>query len=496
MVVCHLFEPKLFGFHCNFVPPSFLTSPPFPFCSLACSLSSPIRDFISGAIMAATSVPQLIAYAETAGYSGSRGLSTAGPPLLAWGIITGSPYMNAGVTAMSALMAKSDLNGESFVQEHGEEAYVALVAAYSFYIGIASLVLAVVGFGALAQSVPAPVRTGFKWGCAVGVFVSNVPNGLFHHGSNELKDLVTHSGGLWHTAAVWLKTTVPAATGAQSCVPVFFGLFHPWLWSLRPTILFVVGTWFILQGKHFLPRAAPPGTEVIVATAVATLYSMHFDYPGSIVGDIPELDPEAGISLLGGRIHLPIEVLDLQRILNAPLVDRFGGSYLLLFLSATLFAAVNFLSIMGIASIFENENGIAWSAPRELAAQGISCGVAAWIGSAPVSGSMSRSLVSRMTGTTSALACWITAVLWITLLPYMSIMSPTPKAALSAVVVSAVLQGVVQPNDLLKLQGLDSFVGWGTGILTSITSPTIGFGAGLGLYYGTSVLRRTKEKTA
>ena len=43
--------------------------------------------------MAATSVPQLIAYAETVGYAGYRGLSTAGPPLLAWGFATGKFYL-------------------------------------------------------------------------------------------------------------------------------------------------------------------------------------------------------------------------------------------------------------------------------------------------------------------------------------------------------------------------------------------------------------------
>lgn len=40
--------------------------------------------------MAATSVPQLIAYAETVGYAGYRGLTTAGAPLFAWGVATGS----------------------------------------------------------------------------------------------------------------------------------------------------------------------------------------------------------------------------------------------------------------------------------------------------------------------------------------------------------------------------------------------------------------------
>ena len=49
-----------------------------------------MRDVISGAIMAATSVPQLIAYAETVGYAGYRGLTTAGAPLFAWGIATGA----------------------------------------------------------------------------------------------------------------------------------------------------------------------------------------------------------------------------------------------------------------------------------------------------------------------------------------------------------------------------------------------------------------------
>ena len=49
--------------------------------------------------------------------------------------------MNAGVTSITALMAKSDLDGDAYVQEHGEEAYVELVAAYSLFIGIASLFL-------------------------------------------------------------------------------------------------------------------------------------------------------------------------------------------------------------------------------------------------------------------------------------------------------------------------------------------------------------------
>eukprot|EP01083_Nonionella_stella_P186002 679871_1 len=92
---------------------------------------NPVRDIIAGTIMAATSVPQLVAYAQGVGYASWRGLATAGPSLFAWGLATGSPFMSCGVTSITALMAKADLDGESYVAEHGEEAYVNLVAAYS-----------------------------------------------------------------------------------------------------------------------------------------------------------------------------------------------------------------------------------------------------------------------------------------------------------------------------------------------------------------------------
>jgi MFS superfamily sulfate permease-like transporter len=443
--------------------------------------------------MAATSVPQLIAYAETVGYAGYRGLSTAGPTLLAWGISTGSPYMNSGVTSITALMAKSDLDGDSYVAEHGEEEYVKLVAVYSLYIGIASILLALVGFGTLAQGVPKPVRSGFKWGCSAGVLVSAVPTGLFANGSSELKRHISNS--CLSSYLKFIKTNFPAATGAITVSHFFYGLLNPQLWAMIPTILFLLCTAIVMRGKQLLPEALPPGIEVIIATAAATLFSMYFDYPGAIVGEIPSLDPDAGISFFGGRFKVPIEVLDVKELVtDVSIIERFGNSWLMLMVSATLFAAVNFLSIMGIASGFEAEDGISWSAPRELIAQGVSCIAAAAVGSAPVSGSMSRSLVSRMIGTTSQLACLITAVFWIYLLPYMSIMSPTPKAALSAVIVSAVITGVCVPQDLLKIKGLDSGIAWGTGIITALTSPTIGFGGGITLYFALCQFKTSSKK--
>jgi MFS superfamily sulfate permease-like transporter len=298
--------------------------------------------------------------------------------------------------------------------------------------------------------------------------------------------------------SIWYDLVAPYGPGALNVTSFLYALSHPLLWALEPAVLFVGGTLFIMEGKKYLPKFLPPGTEVIIVTLVATVYSMYFDYPGSIVGEIPVLDSDAGISLFGGLLYLPVEFLDVKKLVTeVPLVERFGGSWPMLALSASVFAAINFLSIMGIASGFESEDGIPWSAERELVAQGVSCAVAAAVGSAPVSGSLSRSLVSRMTGTTSQLACLVTALCWIYMQPYMSIMSPTPKAALSAVIVSAVLKGVALPKDLISLSGLDFVVGWATGIVTAVTSPTQGFGMGLILYFVLSFFRATpKEKVA
>jgi MFS superfamily sulfate permease-like transporter len=397
--------------------------------------------------------------------------------------------MNSGVTSITAIMARVDLKGEEYLASHSEEDYVYLVASYSLWVGIASLLLAAVGFGQLVmKTVPQPVRAGFKWGCAIGVLVSALPNGLFGRGGGELKNLLRSEPSLWSTFVNVLPDTFGGGVNVVHCL---FAISHPWWWQVSTAFIFLFGTSFVMKGSNVLPKACPPGTEVLILCALATLYSVYAGYGGSIVGEIPTLDPDAGIPIFGS-LKLPVEFLDVSRIFQVPIVERFGGSYFKLAANASVYAAVSFLSIIGIASGFEAEQGIVWSPRRELSSQGVSCLVAATVGSAPVSGSLSRSLVSRMTGATSQLACIVTALCWIYLQPYMSIMTPCPKAALSAVIVSAVLQGIFIPKELLKLEGTSAIlVGWSTGVLTALTSPTTGFGAGMLLDYVIAQLHRS-----
>ena len=401
--------------------------------------------------------------------------------------------MNAGVTSLTAVMAKTDLGGEAYVAEYGEEAYVELVSAYSLYIGVASIVMALVGFGKLAQKAPTAVKTGFKWGCELGVLSSALPNGLYAFGS-KLKSNVAASA--FGEVIKTVKGIVPGATGVSGVCNILYAVTKPQTWDIVAALIFLSCTLFVMKGKAYLPKSLPPGSEVVIATAAATMFSVYYGYEGGVVGEIPTLDSDAGLSL--GPIKIPVAVQDFKSVLNVPIAERcFGGSTIKLFITAAIFSAINFLSIVGIASGFESDNNVSWSAPRELIAQGVSNIAAGAVASAPVSGSMSRSLVSRMTGATSKLACIITSLLWIYMMPYMSVMSPTPKAALSAVIVSAVVKNVVMPKKLLALKGNDFIVGVATAGTTAITSPTLGFGAGMVMYIVISfVAGNSKKKVA
>ena len=141
---------------------------------------------------------------------------------------------------------------------------------------------------------------GFKWGCALGVLVSALPNGLFDSGSKEVKSLVA-ADGIFGELVSMLKSQVPQATGAVNVTGFIYSVTHPLQWSIVPTIIFMIGTWFVMEGKKPLPKFLPPGTEVIFATAVATLYSMYFDYSGGVVGEIPIMDADVGIAIPGSN---------------------------------------------------------------------------------------------------------------------------------------------------------------------------------------------------
>ena len=166
---------------------------------------------------------------------------------------------------------------------------------------------------------------------------------------------------------------IPSATGITGVANILYAITNPQTWDAVSATLFLCCVMFIMKAKSLLPKWMPPGSEVLLATAVATMYSVQFNYDGGVVGSIPTVESGSGLSIFG-LITIPIEVVDIYNLLTeVPIAERcFDGSYVKLFVTAAIFSGVNFLSIVGIASGFEAENGVMWSAPRELIAQGVS----------------------------------------------------------------------------------------------------------------------------
>ena len=106
-------------------------------------------------------------------------------------------------------MTKSNLNGDDYIAQYGEEEYVQLVSIYSIFVGMASIVLSMTGLVKYAQNIPKPIQSGFKWGIAMGVLCAALPNGLLLHGKPLLDKLASNSKFLsilnQHVASVHLE---------------------------------------------------------------------------------------------------------------------------------------------------------------------------------------------------------------------------------------------------------------------------------------------------
>merc|ERR1712193_548187 len=139
---------------------------------------------------------------------------------------------------------------------------------------------------------------------------------------------------------------------------------------------------------------------------------------------------------------------------------------------------------MGISVEAEKPPEGGWSAFRELAGQGVACFTSGMAGSAPVGGSLSRSMIAGISGASSPLMGLICGIATCCLaFPSVSaVMASTPKAILAAVVLAAVLPGVVYPKDMLKLKGSEAFVSWGTCIGSLLMDPTKGFFLGVAMH--------------
>jgi MFS superfamily sulfate permease-like transporter len=421
-----------------------------------------VGDVIAGVTVAATSLPQYIAYAELAGLAGHRGLTSSGPPVMAFAFLTGSPSLCIGVTSITALMSHAALNGGEYKEAYGEEKWMDLLGTFSCLVGLVSLVLALSGAAKLTPYIPAAVKSGWKLGFAITVCGAQTAGSVFNSAGTAKKIIPQLFG-------------VTLSGGAAAMFRMGWMLAHPFEWDVGPIGLTLLTLFIVLVCKDMLKKIFRlPGIEVIIACLLGTLIAMNVEYTGEIVG-VPPAAPDKKDGGMNVQTLLTSWVRRLPWEMPwGDLFARFGGAHWAV-INALAFACVDFLAIISV---------VPEGPANELAGQGVGCIVSGMVGSAPIGGSLSRSNVAGMTGASSPLMGLVSGIATLILaFPQVGqILAPMPKSVLAAVVLAATLPGVVNPKDVLKLKSVDALVGWITALASCMIDPTMGFGVGLAAF--------------
>lgn len=149
-----------------------------------------------------------------------------------------------------------------------------------------------------------------------------------------------------------------------------------------------------------------------------------------------------------------------------------------LFMPVLLISLVSFVSSVSVAQTFALRHGERIDADRELLGLGLANVGSAVLGGMAVSGGLSRSVVNEAAGARSPLAGVLTSVaLGGILLVCLPLLAYLPKAALAAVIITAV-SGLVQMRPLLDAWRYDRADAWAF-ISTGLGVLLIGFEAGI-----------------
>jgi SulP family sulfate permease len=358
-------------------------------------------DIIAGVITAILLVPQGMAYAVLAGLPPELGLYASIIPPLIYAFSGSSRTIAIGPVSVAAILVASAM--VSLGKVPGTAEYIADVVMLSALCGAMLITMAFLRLGGLSNFLSHPVLNGFTSAAAIIIIISqiknltglNVPRGesIF----NKLSYVVEN----------FTQFDLPTFSIGLACI---LGLVF-----LKPAIE-RLSIKFKIDKQHAraLGRTGPLFI-VVISTAVVFLLKLD-SYNVSTVGNIPSGFPEFSLGF----------------IKSANLKD--------LIPSAIIITIIAYVETVSIAKVLANRSRQKIYPNQEMMALGLSNLGSAVIGSMPIAGGFSRSMVNFTAGAKTQLASIVTALLvavvaiWFT--PYFYYM---PHATLAAIIIMAVI---------------------------------------------------------
>jgi high affinity sulfate transporter 1 len=377
--------------------------------------------------VAALIVPKNLGYAGIAGIPLQNGLYAAAAGAILYPIFGTSRQISTGPSSGLAAVAASAVAAAGITGTHDVASFVAMITLLS---GGLFLLLAVFKMGWIAQFLSRAVVTGFLFGAAIDVVIGELPKltGTDVSGTNPLQELRSWFGTLGDSSL----TTV--LVGAVALV-VIFGL------------------------RVVAPRV--PGALVLVVGGL--IASRLFDLGAhgvALVGDVPRGLPS---------VQVP----------DGHLLTDHGGT---IALAAVALVLIGFSQTAGDSRMFAARHHYRIDINQESVAQGMANVGAGFLQGMPVSTSLSASSLNDHTGARTGLASVTSGVVVLLTLIFLApLFSDLPKAVLAALIIEAVVMGMMDVPEMRRLARVQRLDFW---IACVAIAATLIFGVLAGVLIG------------
>jgi SulP family sulfate permease len=384
-------------------------------------------DLIAGVAVAALIVPKNLGYAGIAGIPLQNGLYAAAAGAILYPVFGTSRQISTGPSSGLAAVAASAVAVAGITGIDDVASFVAMITLLS---GALFLLLAIFKMGWIAQFLSRAVVTGFLFGAAIDVVIGELPKltGTEATGSNPLQELWSWLGTLGETDRATLVV-------GGAALAVVFGL------------------------RVIAPRV--PGALVLVVGGLVASRLFDLGARGvALVGDVPRGLPTP-------------EFPDPQL-----LWDHAGT----MALAAVALVLIGFSQTAGDSRMFAAKHRYRIDINQESVAQGVANVGAGLFQGMPVSTSLSASSLNDHTGARTGLASLTSGVIvLLTLLLLAPLFSDLPKPVLAALIIEAVVMGMMDVPEMRRLARVQPFDFW---IAIAAIAGTLLFGVLAGVIIG------------
>ena len=362
-------------------------------------------DVMAGIAVTALIVPKNLGYAGIAGIPLQNGLYAAAAGAIVYALFCTSRQISTGPSSSLAAVAGGAVLATGLAGDQAAQ----LVAAITLVTGVLFLLLALFRMGWIAQFLSKAVITGFLAGAAVDVTIGELPKltGTSADGDSAWRELASWVAGL--DEIHW--TTLAVGAGALA----------------------------VILGLRFLAPAVP-GALVLVVGGLLASYLFDLGAHGvALVGDVPR--------------GLPAPAL--------PDLDVFRQEYATIGVAAAALLLIGFSQTAGDARAFATRHRYRIDVNQESVAQGMANVGAGVFQGMPVSTSLSASSLNESAGARTPVASLTTGALVLaTLVLLAPLFSELPKAVLAAVIIDAVVFGMIDVAELRRLHRVTRFDFW------------------------------------